>query len=712
MRRSPPRSLPDESQQQDQTSVSWLNSQKKHHNPGESHAIIIRNVEQEGPGQDLCYVDDGSGEQISVVLQPHPDPMVKFMAVCVEVLNHGTSKVCILQMCQQVDPNPLDWLAEYIQTPPQPRLSSSLKLIAKPSSTSAVEEQQLPPSIRQREKVILQSSRPLCPSPPHSPFKTNYKMAPQISEGRAHLIASEQRDREELRRQSVLRLQSTCLPSKGVRNATLLADIEYPPMEGSFVNIHVLVTNITSFTYKGKFQQEQTALKIHIQDSVNNEDTLTVWSNFRREIADVIRENRTYFIQRVRVTRPNTDYKGRNWNLGICRESRIEDVSKINPISQKQIKMLSCFQDILSITEDSSVNVNAISLTVGDIRTFPKDDSTSYSMVQVTIMDQVFYTIMISFWNAEIGKAQAIPLGIPVFFTHLVIKERDGVLTLSWTTRSTMEAINDDSIKYPLLEAYRRYNESPNLAITLIRQISPNNQDFSLSDVGKHIKKSPVEKLNITMRVLVMITYLSSSSITGSIVVATCDLKEHFGCHLSLDDSSNVWTCTRKGQTHSVVNPIFRWRFTAILVDTFGHIPAEVWEPPSVGERLLNKKREEISKLNPLEQGTLLAESSANLNCPWSRCTLRITTENNAASSCTLIDFQLIEPNEEQIEIRERVKRGEIPEWNALTPNVIQPEDEDSIEEMNQESPTGRKYFTQKGNEGESPEGPPEDSLL
>jgi hypothetical protein len=177
---------------------------------------------------------------------------------------------------------------------------------------------------------------------------------------------------------------------------------------------------------------------------------------------------------------------------------------------------------------------------MGEKRIFPKDESTYHTLVYATIMDQNLYTVMISFWNTKITKAHVIPFGMPLSFPHLVIKKRDGVLTLSWTIRSTMEAINDEIIQYPLLEAYRKCKESPGVVVTLIRQTLHENQDFSLLDVGTHIRNSPVETKQTTMRVLAMITRLFSSSLTGAILVATCDKSEHCGCHLSLSDSENV----------------------------------------------------------------------------------------------------------------------------------------------------------------------------
>jgi hypothetical protein len=160
------------------------------------------------------------------------------------------------------------------------------------------------------------------------------------------------------------------------------------------------------------------------------------------------------------------------------------------------------------------------------------------------------------------------------------------------------------------------------------------------------------------------------------------------------------------------MKPIFRWHFIAILIDKFGFDRAEVWEPPSVGEILLNKKREEVVELNPVEQCTLFAQRSAEIHYAWAHCLLKISTEKTALIACTLLEFQFFDPDDEQQTIREKILKGGIPEWNALTTNVHLLENEDSIDEMDQGNLTGKQYFTQNVGESESSERSPDDSRL
>jgi hypothetical protein len=117
--RSPPRPSPNSPQQLNHPSIGWLNSQKIHHNPDDSHAITILRVQTEGNEQDVCVVNDGNREQTSIGLCPHPDPMIEFMAMCVNVIRRGIFPVCRLQMCQQFVVDSLNWLNEFVAAPPQ-----------------------------------------------------------------------------------------------------------------------------------------------------------------------------------------------------------------------------------------------------------------------------------------------------------------------------------------------------------------------------------------------------------------------------------------------------------------------------------------------------------------------------------------------------------------------------------------------------------------
>jgi hypothetical protein len=202
----------------------------------------------------------------------------------------------------------------------------------------------------------------------------------------------------------------------------VLSDIKAPPAENfSFVCLHVLVMEITAFTYKQKNMPEQTALRIYIQDATNDEAGLVVWSNLRRTAEETIRWNRTYLIHGVKVSRAKTAFNGQDWNIEITQKSFVEDVTNTNPIAPRKILVLACFDDILSVTDNSTVSVKAIPLTVGDVRTFPKDDSTCHSLVYVTLMDQHYRTIMLGFWNTDIPKVRSISFEDPLLFSHLVI---------------------------------------------------------------------------------------------------------------------------------------------------------------------------------------------------------------------------------------------------------------------------------------------------
>jgi protein involved in temperature-dependent protein secretion len=57
-----------------------------------------------------------------------------------------------------------------------------------------------------------------------------------------------------------------------------------------------------------------------------------------------------------------------------------------------------------------------------------------------------------------------------------------------------MEMITDDSIRFLLLDAYRRYQESPDVATSLVRETSYQDPDMTTIDVGKHIKNCPAER--------------------------------------------------------------------------------------------------------------------------------------------------------------------------------------------------------------------------
>jgi hypothetical protein len=57
-----------------------------------------------------------------------------------------------------------------------------------------------------------------------------------------------------------------------------------------------------------------------------------------------------------------------------------------------------------------------------------------------------------------------------------------------------------------------------------------------------------------------------------------------------------------------------------ILVDKSGYIPVKVWEPPNVGERLLDGIRDEIRLLSPREQNILLIRRTEEINLGWTCC--------------------------------------------------------------------------------------------
>lgn len=214
------------------------------------------------------------------------------------------------------------------------------------------------------------------------------------------------------------------------------------------------------------------------------------------------------------------------------------------------------------------------------------------------------------------------------------------------------------------------------------------------------------------MKVLAIITSLMLSRLDGAIVVATCDKPEHFGCHVFLDETVNLWSCSRGGQIHFVEKPIYHWSFITTLVDKFGFIPAEVWEPPSVGERLLNRKREEMLKLSPAEQNALLVQRSREIDYAWTRCILRITTERNVAIGCTLVDFQKVSPNNEKEGVRRHVSEGQTPIWNALMPEIIPEEIQLSTLETVQDIHISRQSRSEDEDRDEFLDLPPDDSHL
>jgi hypothetical protein len=100
-----------------------------------------------------------------------------------------------------------------------------------------------------------------------------------VSEGNFQHVVSDHRVEEDRRRGLFIHsdLAARYTYSIGLESAILLADIPAPPPNRfSFVDIHVLITDITSFTYKSKSQSEQRASNIFIQDTVGNEDMLVV----------------------------------------------------------------------------------------------------------------------------------------------------------------------------------------------------------------------------------------------------------------------------------------------------------------------------------------------------------------------------------------------------------------------------------------------------